>query len=280
MFAKTSDTKIINALKNVLLQEINQQCIRNNGNSFTFIPLGWTNFYVTEYYDKKGIFKKWVLSKTASSFSFSNLYQNEEFNNLTIELLRDMLSLLPEGITFKEQESVIHDDREKYLNNRAYHSCTRSITIQFEIIVSSMYSSPIAQNAQKDIVIHATTATASMLKEAYEFKNRIELSHADILSTIFNRIIEQNEPGFAVSMTAITLSSETSISFSNLGMQNIDELYKKYGLAVVLCERISEFYTHHGKNLKMELRIYSNSMDDRVFASVFRAKEPPVLKEW
>lgn len=280
MFSKTSDNKITEKFKNILLQEINYQCTRNSGNSFTFTPLGWTNFYVTEYYDKKGLFKKWVLSKTASSFSFADIYQDNDFNNLTIEFLRKVLSLLPEGITFNERESVIRDDREKYLNNRAYHSCTRSVAIQFDIVVSSIYSSIIASNAQKDIVIHDTKVTDSLLKEAYEFKNRIELSHAEVLTTIFTSIMEDKNHLFSVNTTSIGLTNETCIPFSNLGMHNISELYKKYGLAMALCEKISEFYANQGKNLKMQLRIHSNSFDDYVSASIFRVKETPVLKEW
>jgi len=280
----TSDTKIIEALKNALIREINQQCIKNNGNSFTFTPCGWGNLSVIEYYDKKGIFKKWVLSKTDSSFSFAHIYQNNDFNNLTIEDLRKVLSHLPEGITFKEREAVTNDDRERYLNNRAFYSCTRSIRIQFELMISSMYSLPIAQKAQKDIVIHSTKATDSLLKEAYEFKNRIELSHAEILSTILNEIIEDKEPSFSVSTTSIGLTNETGIPFSNLGMHNISELYKKYGLAIALCEKISKFYANQGKNLKMQLTIDltidSTIYPDIVFASVFRVKETPVLKEW
>jgi len=276
----TSDTKIIEELKNVLIQTINKQCIKNNGNSFIFTPSGCENITVIEYYEKKGIFKKWVLSKIDSSFSFASIYQNRDFYNLTIEILRKALSLLPEGITFNERESVIRDDREKYLNNRAFYSCTRSVTVQFDIMVSSNYSSVIASNAQKDMVIHDTKVTPSMLKDAYDFKNRIVLSHAEVLSTIFTSIMEDKDPYFSVKTTSIGLTNETCIPFSKLGMHNINELYKKYGLAIALCEKISEFYASQGKSLKMELRIHSNSFDDDVSASVFHVKETPVLKEW
>lgn len=267
-----------------LIKSIDIDCIKHEGNSFSFDIS--ESFRYKETYDRiqKGLFTK--------SYEWRRRIDTDEsFDIKQMKEFEGSLQALPEGITYSKKIDIEKDgtanSQPGILGSVAY----KTLKARFTIHVSEQYSSKMAKKGilyegrpiiLKDRVF-IDVSEEKLYPEAVQFKNKLMASYRNIVKDAYVDLQTINVSRSEVSAWINNLGGYpqkiTIVDYEKYGMMPLRSDFQIYGFAMALAEYGAEKSTN-SEHYYLKCHYGENSLSDVDLEKVIIPPARPKLKEW